>query len=112
MKEATQMTPEEALADVWEKICQRAERDGVAPLNKYPGLWNFTAGAWSLTVNGQKEPASRDGVTIQPFNGYVEFNGWPAGFIDPYTATIAAGELANIWTLAEALTLPEAKGGE
>lgn len=40
---------------------------------------------------------------IPPFSAALEFNGWPAGIIDGHGATIASGDLANIFTLEEAL---------
>lgn len=36
-----------------------------------------------------------EGVTVEPFHCYIEFNGWPAGVVAPWGGVIAAGDVAN-----------------
>lgn len=95
----------EALASLWIHLSRIATLCGAAPLNRYPGLWKVTAGVWHLWVNGHREPlrVPNQEIAVQPYQVYVEYNGWPAGVITPNGATIAAGELANVFTLRDSL---------
>ena len=55
---------------------------------------------WKVRVNG----CSVERENIPPFHAYVEFNGWPAGFIGTDGGgVIAAGEAANEDALIAAL---------
>lgn len=94
-----------AFAEVWDLLCDLAERDGQTPLNKLPGPYHRTAGKWELWLNGTDAdlPASGEMAALPRFVMYVTFNGWPAGFLDPHSGSIAAGELANIFTFRDAL---------
>jgi len=60
---------------------------------------------WKATVNGCRE--TRD--SIPPFSIGLEFNGFPAGIIDPGGGIMAAGDAANEATLIRALrkAMPE-----
>jgi len=52
--------------------------------------------SWHFWVNGTKLPVEvEQGVTIEPFECYVKFNGWPAANFNPYGGVFAAGEIAN-----------------
>jgi len=62
---------------------------GLPPLNGAIGEYQFAE--WRVRLNGAGE--EQDG--IPPFTASIEFNGWPAGLIDPAGGVIAAGELAN-----------------
>ncbi len=102
------MTEEQrAFGEVWNLICELAEREGQTPLNKLPGPYHRSAGAWELWVNGTDgdTPATKELPAIPRFVMYVKFNGWPAGFLDPHGGSIAAGNLANIFTFRDALKL-------
>ena len=103
-------TREELLFDeFWSEFCKLAAEMGAAPLNKRTTCWTVALDdRWWLAVNGRNyrlHAASPTGTShpVPPFSVYVEFNGWPAGLIDPYRASIAAGSLANIGTLVEAV---------
>ena len=90
------------------------ERQEAVPLNQWPGCWESQIDErWHVSINGHRE-AMRDslGGDVPPFSAAIQFNGWPAGIINPYGGVIAAGELANEDTLIDALkatgaTLPK-----
>lgn len=87
-------------------IAELCSAHGLAPLNKHRGCVVVEAGAWRITVNGHNRPARAHGgsrLLIPRFTAMVEFNGWPAGSLNPYGGVIAAGEAANEDTLIEAL---------
>ncbi len=94
-----------AFAEVWGLLCDLAKQDGQTPLNKLPGPYHRVAGKWELWVNGTDAdlPATDECAALPRFVMYVKFNGWPAGFLDPHSGTIAAGEMANIFTFRDAL---------
>ena len=94
-----------AFADVWIYICAIARKDGSKPFNRLSGAYYIEAGSWELWINGTLADLPKNGEhpPIPRFNCYVKFNGWPAGFFDPHTCTLAAGGLANIFTLRDAL---------
>lgn len=70
---------------------------GASPLNKQRGCWEYQIDEhWFIAVNGHKAPTkTKGGVEVEPYNCYVEFNGWPAGLFTPFGGAIAAGEAAN-----------------
>ena len=86
---------------------------GEHPLNKHPGCWTHRVDKrWWVAVNGHHEPKPAESEAgcskghpfmVPPFNCYVEYNGWPAGFFDPRGGTLAAGEGANEDTFVAAL---------
>jgi hypothetical protein len=78
---------------------------GVANINRLPGCWEHAIDAhWTIAVNGHQQPIKTStGVEVAPFNVWVEFNGWPAGYFDASGGTLAAGEAANEVTFCEAL---------
>jgi hypothetical protein len=107
-----QMTDEQAaLERFWTGFIALADKRGAVPLNQHEGCWYVALDEhWELAANGhgeKKECGSfkhhKSPQAVSPFSIYVEFNGWPAGVIDPYGCSIAAGEAANIFTLVEAL---------
>lgn len=79
------MTAPEALV----AIAELHQALGRPPLNGAIGEYQFAE--WHVRLNGAGE--EQDG--IPPFTASIEFNGWPAGLIDPAGGVIAAGELAN-----------------
>lgn len=103
----------DSLDRVWQSVCTLAAVEGAAPLNAHEGCWCCKIDErWAIAVNGHDRDESIPkgssifplGVAkVLPFHMYVEFNGWPAGMLHPYGGSIAAGELANLSTLAAAL---------
>lgn len=74
------------------------------PLNELPTPHDYgEVGPWRLVINGDETEAQWRHVKIPPFHLYVEYNGWPAGFLNPYDGVIAAGTHANEATLIAAL---------
>ena len=79
---------------------------GFKGLSKVPGCCEVQVDdRWFFAVNGHAEPTTcaKTGQPIPPFSAYVEFNGWPAGLLDPAGGIICAGELANEDTFRAAL---------
>jgi hypothetical protein len=101
------------------KLAELAEHDGVETISLFPGCWTRQIGKhWWIAVNGHKQPmkasspkgASKgDGIMVEPFHCYVEFNGWPAGIFSPYGGALAAGEAANEGTFIAAIDAELAK---
>ena len=86
-------------------LADYGNKNGAAPLTKFEGCWEKQIDEhWWIAMNGHTEPmkCSR-GHKVPPFNCYVEFNGFPAGIMDPYGGIIAAGDAANEDTFIEAL---------
>jgi len=88
---------EPRIITAFDEIAQLAIRLGVVPLNARPGCWEFQVDEhWWIAVNGHRESLKcSKGVAVEPFNAYVEFNGWPAGSFNPAGGIMAAGEAAN-----------------
>lgn len=77
-------------------IAKLAIKDGVVNLSdRDPCVYERSFGAWRIELNGSNTAIEWKGRTIPPFSAIVEFNGWPAGLIDPGGGIIAAGEAAN-----------------
>jgi hypothetical protein len=86
----------------WEVLVDLGSVAGFIPLNQHPGIVRFNVDdSWKLSMNGHTETIEQ----VPPFSVYVEFNGWPAGIIDPSGGCIAAGQLANLDTLLTAMRL-------
>lgn len=77
----------------------------VAPLKNLPGMWEYQVSPeWWIAVNPHRGKAEcSHGAEVEFGNCYIEFNGWPAGFITPYGGCIAAGALANEDTFIAAM---------
>lgn len=61
---------------------------------------------WRVVLNPHREfvrYGEKAEIEIPPFSCYIEFNGWPAGLINPYGGAIAAGSLANEETFIAAV---------
>lgn len=86
-------------------IAEFAHRKGVKSIKDLPACWEAAVGDhWWIAVNGHGVPvACSHGGDVPPFSAFVEFNGWPAGILDPMGGVIAAGELANEQTFRAAL---------
>ena len=96
----------EAISEAFMEIVELAGRLGVSRIDKIPGCWEVDVdGRWWVAVNGHREPTkcSRASTPLEPFEAYVEFNGWPAGGLTPAGGWIAAGGVANEDTFIEAL---------
>ena len=95
---------------MWEAICAFTKRRDGAPLNKHTGCWHAVVDEhWQLWGNGHAMPKAggpNGDMQVPAFTIYVEFNGWPAGFISPAEITLAAGECANADTFIAALNAP------
>jgi hypothetical protein len=97
----------------FEAIIEMCDRLGVQGIGSFPGCWEYEIDKhWWVAVNGHTEPVKalsptdvkydRPGTDVPPFTAYVEFNGWPAGLIDPTGGVLAAGAAANEATFIEA----------
>jgi hypothetical protein len=86
-------------------VCDLALSLGFRDLNKRDDCWEHQIDAnWWVAVNGRKEPTKcSHGLTVHPYQCYIEFNGFPAGIIDPYDGIIAAGDAANEDSFIEAV---------
>lgn len=97
------------------RVCDLAFALGVRDLNKRPDCWEHQIDSrWWIAVNGRSEPTKcTHGPMVQPYQCYIEFNGFPAGIIDPYGGCIAAGEVANEDSFVEAVeAATKLAGGE
>lgn len=90
-----------------------AEALGVERINEMDGCWEYQVDShWSISVNGHPEPTKNSrNADVPPFSVYIEFNGWPAGIIDPFGGVIAAGAVANEAAFIDALRNARIKSG-
>jgi hypothetical protein len=91
---------------VWTGCCMLAMKDGVVPIASAPdGIYRRKVGEWQITINGTEKdkPETDSHPKLPRFAVYVEFNGWPAGIIDPAGGLLAAGAAANEDTLIAAI---------
>ena len=85
-------------------IAELAEKDGIIPLSKFPGVWERKIDEhWTVIGNGHNEPKEYRNSKVAPFTFHIYFNGWPAGVIDPGGGVICAGAIANEETFCKAL---------
>jgi hypothetical protein len=108
---------QEAFSDVWELIGELAIADRVGPLNKLGAVWNRKLDdQWTLWINGTDGNLNTGEkgapVALDRFYMYVEFNGWPAGYLNPHGGSIAGGEAANILTFRDALRAAVAQANQ
>lgn len=87
------------------EIVEWSQALGAERINQLAGCWEGAVDEqWWIAINGHNEDTECSrGAKVPPFSAYVEFNRWPAGFLNPYSGTLAAGELANEDTLIAAL---------
>lgn len=85
------------MTDVMLAVAELAMRLGAAPINKHAGCWECQIDErWWVACNGHRSPVvCSKGVKVDPFEIYVEFNGWPAGLVNPRGGTFSAGAAAN-----------------
>jgi hypothetical protein len=102
MSEAVDDRPVSLAMDL---VAQLAIKLKAHPMHKHPGCWEHQVDEnWRIAVNGHRDPRNTsDGLTVPPFECYVEFNGWPAGFINPFGGVLAAGAAANEDTFIQAV---------
>jgi len=86
-------------------VMKLAKYDKVVPITKFDNCWERQIDDnWFIAFNGHKEnKLTSTKVEVLGFTCYVEFNGFPAGIIDPSGGIIAAGEIANEDTFIEAI---------
>ena len=108
------MSANHNLPEVYAAVVELALRLGAKDIFKLAGCWEHQIDAqWWCAVNGHAEATrSSHGASVPPFCLVVEYNGWPAGLIDPGGGVIAAGEGANEATLLEALRVAAARLSE
>ena len=78
---------------------------GAERICELPGCWEHQVDEqWWIAMNGHREETPcTHGPTVLPFHIYVEFNGWPAGFVAHDGGCLAAGLFANEDSLIDAL---------
>ena len=85
-----------------------AEARGVANIAALPGCWEFSAGSWSIAVNGHREELTTPaGDKVPPFHALATNADLLAGvaLISPRGGTCAAGVEDDLITaLREELT--------
>jgi hypothetical protein len=93
------------ISETFFEIADLAKRLGAERIGELPGCWEQRVDSrWWIAVNGKdKETACSHGSAVPPYSAYVEYNGWPAGMIDPYGGVLVAGEGANEDTFIAAL---------
>jgi hypothetical protein len=86
-------------------LADYSNKQGAAPLSKFENCWEKQIDEqWWIAMNGHDEPRKcSKGAEVEPCNCYVEFNGWPAGILDPFGGILAAGAVANEDSFIEAL---------
>jgi hypothetical protein len=87
----------EKISEAFAAIVNYGLAHGVRNLKEHPGLWEAQIDEhWWIAVNPHLKPLdSSHGPKVEFGHCYVEFNGWPAGFITPYGGVIADGAVAN-----------------
>lgn len=85
------------ICEAMDAIAQLAHRVGATPGNKFENCWERQVDDhWWISMNCHPEARKNSkGIEVPMFSCYVEFNGWPAGIINPFGGIIAAGSLAN-----------------
>lgn len=93
------------ISAVFAGIGALASQLGVANIRELPGCWEIQIDEqWFIAVNGHKdERRCSKGARVPFAHAYVEYNGWPAGIINPYGGILAAGDCANEQALIAAI---------
>lgn len=99
---------------VFALIVDLGNKSGASPITKFDGCWEKQIDTqWWIAVNGHKAPVKcSHGAEVPPVHCYIEYNGWPAGLLNPFEGTLAAGECANEDTFVEALKAAGAEAPE
>ena len=97
-----------SIPEAFTLIIAIAEARGVANIAALPGCWEFTAGQWSVAVNGHREErVATAGDKVPPFHALATNADLLAGvaLISPRGGTCAAGVEDDLITaLREELT--------
>lgn len=89
---------EAPISEAFVLLAELAQKDGIASARDFEACWERQIGEhWWIALNAHKEakPQTHSDAKVEPFHCYLEFNGWPAGIINPYGGIIAAGDAAN-----------------
>lgn len=82
---------------------------GVTNLAAHPGLWESQVDEhWKIRVNGHSETVEG----VPRYSAAIEYNGWPAGIIDPSGGIMTAGSEANEDTFIAAVVAATGKGND
>lgn len=98
------------IAESFKKSIDLFIAHGFANIRELPGCAELQVNdCWWIAINGHQEKMKcSKGPEVPPFQLYVEYCGWPAGFIGKDGGVIAAGAVANedlfIGALDEALS--------
>ena len=94
------------MSETFRLICELAIACGATGLAHRATCWEREIDQhWRVALNGTRAPLSpaRGGPPIPAFSALLEFNGWPAGVVDPRGGVIAAGDCANEASVIAAL---------
>lgn len=91
----------ERISVVMDLMAQLGIKDRITPMPE-TGWTRELDEHWTFHVSSAT-PTVFHGVTVPPFHAYLEYNGWPAGLINPFGGTVAAGREANEDALVAAL---------
>jgi hypothetical protein len=82
------------LRNPFELIARLAQQRGISNLKDRPGCWEVELpGGWSFALNGHLVATTcGKGAKVPPINAYVEWQGTPMGFIDPYGGPFVGGD--------------------
>jgi len=99
------MSEDDRITLAFARIAELGNRLGAGPLNKHPACWELQIDErWWIAVNGHHDMKKcSKGADVLPFHAWIEYNGWPAGMVNPRHGVIAAGAEANETTFIEAL---------
>lgn len=82
------------VSEAFALVCELAIKDGVDKMPR--GMWERDIGNWHISLNRTlEERANAKGMKVPEFSVMLEWNGFPAGIIDPNGGMIAAGSEAN-----------------
>lgn len=98
--------PGRPLSAVFLKLADLALAHGIKGIKQLPACWEVQIDEhWWAAVNGHDKPTacSRSVMPVPAFSAYLQFNGWPAGMLDPFGGFLAAGHLANEANLIAAI---------
>jgi len=99
------MDDDAAVSVLFGLLCDLMLQKGFASIKDLPACAELAIDAhWWVAVNAHRDACKcSKGAVVPPFTAYFEFNGWPAGFVEPCGGFLAAGRLANEDTLAAAI---------
>ncbi|WP_427340957.1 hypothetical protein [Caloranaerobacter sp. DY30410] len=85
-------------------VSKLANKLGISPIKDT--IWEHQIDdKWKIVVNGHDTIQNYNGLDLEPFHMYIEYNGFPAGIVNPYDGIICAGSEANEDKLIEAIKL-------